>query len=563
MRLSTDPALEEAMAVATIQAALDAGITVFDTARAYAPDGTQLGHNERLLSHAIRDANASEGVRIITKGGMTRAGDRWMPDGRAKAIAADCEASLTALGGLEIDLYLLHALDPRRPWRTSVRALARLADQGLVKRLGVSNVNLPQLQEAAELAPISAVQVAISPLDDRAVRGGLVSYCEQHGLTLIAHSPLGGSRRAGSLARREPLAQVAAAHEATAAEAALAWVLGLSANVVAIPGATRPQTARSAARAARLQLAPRERDAILPRVARPAPRPRGRGEIVLVMGIPGAGKSRIAADYAARGYARLSRDERGGSLRQIAHALDEQLTVGSANVILDNTYLTRAARSYVLEVAARHGAATRCVWLDTPLDQAQVNLVQRILDHFDRLPTPEELSEAARVEPGLMLPTSQMRTLRELEPPSEDEGFTTIERVPFERAPAASTGNAAAVVIAARALEQVGFESPDPAAPHLLFDWRPDGAPSDLDTAAELLNVQGPIRTAICPHGGGPPSCWCRPPLPALPLAFAREDGIDLTASMLVGVSPAHRTLARTLGMRYVAAWSAHGIAER
>ncbi len=89
-------------------------------------------------------------------------GGGWVPDGRAKAIRSDCEASLAALGGLPIDTYLLHAPDPRTPWATSVRALARLHADGLVARIGLSNVNRPQLDEALEHAPISAVQVALS-----------------------------------------------------------------------------------------------------------------------------------------------------------------------------------------------------------------------------------------------------------------------------------------------------------------------------------------------------------------------------------------------------------------
>src|SRR2546428_4336342 len=137
---------------------------------------------------------------MVTKGGMTRPVGGWIPDGRAKAIHADGETSLAALDGLAIDLYLIHAPDPRTPWRTSVRALARLLDEGLVRRVGVSNVNRTQLDEALELAPIAAVEVALSPYDDRAVRGGLVERCEETGLTLIAHSPLGGPRRAGRLA---------------------------------------------------------------------------------------------------------------------------------------------------------------------------------------------------------------------------------------------------------------------------------------------------------------------------------------------------------------------------
>ena len=128
-----------------------------------------------------------------------------------------------------------------------MRALARLVDDGLVARVGLSNVNRNQLDEALELAPIAAVQVALSVLDDRAIRGGVVDRCAEAGVALIAHSPLGGPRRAGGLARRPELDEVAHACGATPAEVALAWLLGLSPGVVAIPGARRPETARSAA----------------------------------------------------------------------------------------------------------------------------------------------------------------------------------------------------------------------------------------------------------------------------------------------------------------------------
>ena len=321
------------LALETVAAAAQAGITFFDTARAY-------GDNEKLLTRALRHANAADTARIVTKGGMKPAAGRWIPDGRAKTIRADCEASLAALDGLEIDLYLIHAPDPATPWKTTLRALARLADDGLVKRVGVANVNLRQLDEALELAPVTAVQVALSVYDDSAVRGGVVERCEERGLAVIAHSPLGGPRRAGRLAR-EGLA-----------EAALAWLLELSPAVVAIPGARTPETARSAARAARLRLSGRERSAL--GKARPARRAKSRaadGDVVLVMGIPGAGKSRVAEEYAARGYVRLNRDERGGTLRDIAAALDEQLSSGVRRLVLDNTYLTRASRSYAIEVA--------------------------------------------------------------------------------------------------------------------------------------------------------------------------------------------------------------------
>jgi hypothetical protein len=278
---------------------------------------------------------------------------------------------------------------------------------------------------------------------------------------------------------------------------------------------------------------------------------------VVVMGIPGAGKSRIAEDYVARGYVRLNRDERGGSLRELADALEEGVASGSRRVVLDNTYLTRAARSHVIDAANRHGLPTRCVWLDTPLAQAQVNLVERLLDRVGSLPSPEELRVLARRGDGLLAPTSQMRARRELEPPSGDEGWTVLEQVPFARTPR-SPGGAVGVFVAAAALDRPGWrdalDEDDRGAPHLLFDWRAGGDPDALAPAvAELAaEVSGRVDGALCPHPAGPPSCWCRPPLPGLPMAFARAHGVEPSRSVLVGVSAAHRTLAATLGARYV-----------
>lgn len=551
MRLSTEPERDEELAVETIGAAVEAGVTVFDTARSYGLGENDLGHNEWLLARSLRRSGAAVRARIVTKGGMARVGGGWVPDGRAKALRADCEGSLAALDGLPIDLYLIHASDPRTPWRTSLRALERLAAEGHVRHVGVSNVNRRLLDEALELAPIAAVQVALSPFDVGALRGGVVARCAEAGVAVIAHSPLGGPRRAPRLARNQALAEVAKAHGATPAEIALAWLLGLSPQIVAIPGARRPETARSAAAAAAIALDSEER-ALLDREfgAGGAERTRRTGaEVVLVMGIPGAGKSRVAEEYVGRGYERLNRDERGGSLRELADALDERLAAGARWVVLDNTYLTRAARSYAIEAASRHGASTRCVWLDTPLAQAQVNLVERLLERFGSLPSPKEARTLA--------PTSQMRALRELEPPSLDEGLTEVEHVHFARATPSARRTRAGVFVAAAVLREGRWSAQgDPEAPHLVFDWRPDGAPEELAplVAALEAKVSGPVESALCPHPGGPPTCWCRPPLPGLPLAFARTHGVDPARSILVGASPAHRTLATTLGAHYVAA---------
>ena len=238
---------------------------------------------------------------------MTRPGGGWIPDGRAKAIHADCEASLDALDGLAIDLYLIHAPDPRTPWRTSVRALARLAEEGLVRHVGLSNVNRPQLDEALELAPIAAVQVALSPFDDGALRGGVVERCAEAGIAVIAHSPLGGPRRAGRLGRHEAAGRNCGCPERDP--------VGSRTRMAARPLARRASRSPApVARRRRARLRARQRCVSIPPsaallaeafdtpgpVARKRPRKRNDAEVVLVMGIPGAGKSRVAAEYVSR-----------------------------------------------------------------------------------------------------------------------------------------------------------------------------------------------------------------------------------------------------------------------
>lgn len=235
MRLSTDADRDAAIADSTIAAAADAGVTIFDTAHAYGHDAAEAGHNERLLARALREAGAAGTSRIVTKCGMTRTDGGWIPDGRSRTILADCTASLTALDGLAIDLLLVHAPDSRTPWPTTLRALGRVLDEGMARRIGLSNVNRRQLDEALDLVDVAAVQVALSVVDGTAIRGGIVAYCESRGIAVIAHSPLGGPRRAPGLERNEVLQQIATHHHVPPAEVAIAWLLSLSAAVVAIP----------------------------------------------------------------------------------------------------------------------------------------------------------------------------------------------------------------------------------------------------------------------------------------------------------------------------------------
>ena len=149
MRLSTERDRDDARAIEVIHAALDAGVTFLDTADAYCLDATEAGHNERLIARALAAWSGDRSrIAVATKGGLTRPNGEWVPDGRARHLAAACEASRRALGVERIDLYQLHAPDPRTPFSTSVRALAALKRDGLIDAIGLCNVTVGQIEDA-------------------------------------------------------------------------------------------------------------------------------------------------------------------------------------------------------------------------------------------------------------------------------------------------------------------------------------------------------------------------------------------------------------------------------
>ena len=155
------------------------------------------------------------------------------------------------------------------------------------------------------------------------------------------------------------------------------------------------------------------------------------------MGIPGAGKSTLAESFVERGYTRLNRDDAGGTLSDLLPRLDALAASGESRIVIDNTYVSRKARASVIGTAARHGLPVRCISLETSVEDAQVNAVERMLSRFGRLLGPEEIRAAAKRDAAAFGPGVQFRYQRELEPPQPDEGFDAIEVAHFARSRAA------------------------------------------------------------------------------------------------------------------------------
>jgi predicted kinase len=297
----------------------------------------------------------------------------------------------------------------------------------------------------------------------------------------------------------------------------------------------------------------------------------------MIMGLPGAGKTTLASTLVAEGFARLNRDEAGGTLAALTPRLAAMLQAGEDRIVLDNTYLSRASRAGVIDLAAQHGRRIRGVWLDTSIEDAQVNVVWRMLDAHGRLLTDEELKAGGA--PERLSPSALFRAQRDVERPDADEGFSQLDIVPFARQhhsehtnravifwcdsvlrpPWAARRNGAELDAAALTLRR------DRLAEYAAQGWRLFGlswepriaeqlaSVADVEREFDLLreSLGAPLEFHYCPHGAGPPVCWCRKPLPGLGVLLLRQHQLDPAQCVYVGASPQDPPFARRLGFQY------------
>lgn len=259
MPLSVDERPSHDQAMRTIHAALDAGVSLIDTADAYCRDAEDMGHNEHVVAEALRTwSGERDTITVATKGGHTRGGDgSWGLDGSPEYLRSACDASLKALGVDVIDLYQFHRPDPAVPVVESVGALAELQAAGKVRMIGVSNFTVDMLEQVRTVADVTSVQNEHSPAFRTSADE--VRYCDENDVAFLAWSPLGGMGAAGQLGARFPaFAEVSRELEVSPQRVALAWQLAQSPTVIPIPGASRPETILDSIAAADLQLTDRQ-----------------------------------------------------------------------------------------------------------------------------------------------------------------------------------------------------------------------------------------------------------------------------------------------------------------
>jgi aryl-alcohol dehydrogenase-like predicted oxidoreductase len=247
--------------IATIHAALDAGVTLIDTADAYQLHAGEVGHNESLIAEALASwGGDTSGVLVATKGGHLRPGDgTWTLDGRPEYLKRACEASLRRLGVEAIGLYQFHRPDPKVPYEESVGAIRDLLDEGKIRFAGISNADPDRIRKANEIlgGRLASVQNEFSPRF-RSSEPEL-RLCDELGIAFLPWSPFGGITRAGELGTgHTAFAEVAQAHGVSPHRVCLAWMLAKSPVVIPIPGSSRPETIRDSVAAAGLELGPEE-----------------------------------------------------------------------------------------------------------------------------------------------------------------------------------------------------------------------------------------------------------------------------------------------------------------
>ncbi|HEX5207303.1 MAG TPA: aldo/keto reductase [Steroidobacteraceae bacterium] len=218
-----------ATAVRVLQRAVRLGVTFIDTADSYGPEVS-----ENLIARALYPYTPD--IVIATKGGLVRPGpDDWNRDARPEHLRTACEASLTRLRRDRIDVYQLHAPDPKVPLEDSIGELVRLKSEGKIRHIGVSNVSLDELRRCERLTPIVSVQNRYN-FEERH-SDEVLTYCESKAIAFLPWAPLGSGRHASASGRGlRALSAVAERRGISVGQAAIAWLLGRSSVMLPIPG---------------------------------------------------------------------------------------------------------------------------------------------------------------------------------------------------------------------------------------------------------------------------------------------------------------------------------------
>ncbi|HSC85770.1 MAG TPA: aldo/keto reductase [Polyangiaceae bacterium] len=228
-----------------IHSALDFGVTLFDTSDAYCLDDGELGHNERLFTRSL-EGHRSE-VTLLTTVGLRRPGGAWTVDSSPEFLTESVERSLRGQGVEALDVAFLYAPDNRVPYEESVGALARLKEEGKIKALGLSNVELDHIRRAEKIAPIQCIQNRWHPQAREIEKNGVLDHCTSSGKAFIAYAPFGGTLGAPTLTTLGKLSDQARRRRLSPYQLVLAWMTNKSPATFVLAGARRAESIEDSA----------------------------------------------------------------------------------------------------------------------------------------------------------------------------------------------------------------------------------------------------------------------------------------------------------------------------
>jgi histidinol-phosphate phosphatase family protein len=304
-------------------------------------------------------------------------------------------------------------------------------------------------------------------------------------------------------------------------------------------------------------------------------------EIVLVMGYPASGKTTLT-ESRFKSHHRLNRDTHPDKTLDDLVPMAEKALDAGMSVVLDNTYISRESRRGLLELGRRRDVPVRCVWLDTSIEDAQVNAVMRMVRRYGAFLSPDEIKKASKKDPNTFGPSVLFRYRKGFEEPTTAEGFASVERVSFKRSPASPEYTQKALLLDYDGtLRRTKSGDKYPKSPEDIEilpgrrerllkykneGWRLLGVSNQGDVARGRLTVDAAracfertnellgldIEYAFCPHDPAPINCFCRKPMPGLGVAFIEKYKLDRAQTIMVGDMTTDRTFAERVGVRYV-----------
>jgi HAD superfamily hydrolase (TIGR01662 family) len=300
--------------------------------------------------------------------------------------------------------------------------------------------------------------------------------------------------------------------------------------------------------------------------------------MTMIVGPTGTGKSNLVQEYVNKGYERLNRDLVGGQVANLLPALQSFLSSGKS-VVLDNTHLTVADRKVFIEVATRSGATAECIYLDTSKEDAQVNIVSRLISLGYN---PMDLDAIlASKHPNVFPSAAHFRHFKEFEIPTVSEGFVSVRKVKFERFPQSAEYTGKALILdydGTLRKTKSGDKYPTsitdiealPQRAEVLQQYAKDGwlllgasnqsgvaknkpsrqmAIDCFKKTNELLGVD--IEFEFCPHAAGAINCWCRKPMPGIGIYFVEKYKLDKKKTYMIGDMTSDKTFASRVGIEY------------